>query len=40
MTLSNNSPSKNGVVDSLVFPGYMGMNTGKVIKKAIVTLRG
>jgi len=40
MTPSNNSPSKSGVVDGVVLPGYKGMNTGKVIKKTIVTLKG
>jgi len=40
MIPSNNSPSKNGAVDSLVLPGYIGMNTGKVIKKAVVLLKG
>ena len=40
MIPSNNSPSKDGVVDGLALPGYKGINTGKVIKKAIVTLKG
>jgi len=40
MILSNSSAVRSGVVDTTVLPGFTGINSGRIAKKAIVILKG